>query len=883
MALSPGTRLGPYEILATAGSGGMGEVYRARDTRLDRIVAVKVLPALFSEDPVRRQRFEREARAISTLSHPHICALYDVGREGGIDFLVMEYLEGVTLADRLAKGALPPDQVLRHAIEIAGALDAAHREGVVHRDLKPGNIMLAKSGAKVLDFGLAKLKWTKGTPAAPGLSALPTVEDRPLTAEGTIVGTLQYMAPEQLEGKEADARTDIFALGTIIYEAATGRRPFTGKSQASLIAAILTAEPPSISTLRPMTPPALDRAVTTCLAKNPEERWQSARDLMRELKWISEGGWQAGVSSQASAFVRRRERIIWATFVALAAALGLAVAYFIRPTGRPQTVRFSVSPPANATSLFASVSPDGRRLAFTAVLEDRAQIWIRPLDTLLAESLTGTEGAKIHIWSPDSRFLAFLAEGKLKKIEARGGPPQTLCDVTGSFIEGTWSRDGTILFANKEAPGHEGLYRIPATGGTPSRLTVLDESERELVVAWPHFLPDGQHFVFDGTRSSGERGLYLASLNSGPAHELVPAESRVEYAPPGYLLYVRGATLLAHPFDARKLTLQGDPFPVADRVDYHEGTGLANFSVSETGTLVYGTRATSARLVWKDRDGHVTGEVGATGEYVHWRLSPDQQKVAATLVDPRTGIADLWIIELARNVSSRFTTRPADRGVAVWSPDGSRIIYTATRDAPPSLHQKTLIGSDEEVLLPPGGTLQMPDDWSPDGRFFLYANRDPNTGLDLWVLPLSGERRPAPFLRTAFAEFDATFSPDGRWVAFVSNESGQPEVYVEPFKDRGERRRVSLAGGSEPHWPRKGHELFYLAADNRLMAVPVKLGPRLELGAPQALFVVERAEIWDYDVTSDGRRFLVRASIPGSVSPVTTVVLNWAAELPHSP
>ncbi|MCI0407937.1 MAG: serine/threonine-protein kinase, partial [Acidobacteria bacterium] len=701
-------------------------MYRARDSRLQRTVAIKVLPSHLSDNPDLRQRFEREARVVSSLNHPHICTLYDIGRQNGVDFLVMEYLEGETLADRLAKGPLPMEQVLRTAIEIADALDKAHRQGVVHRDLKPGNVMLTKSGTKLLDFGLAKLKSSGAGQEFPVASALPTAT-RPLTAEGAIPGTLPYMAPEQLEGKEADARTDIFALGQIIYESATGRRAFEANSRAALIAAILTSAPPPIPSLQPTSPPMLERAVSRCLAKDPEGRWQSARDLLLELKWIVEAGTPAEALAPGMARRRGRERLAWlGVVIVLAGALGFTMVYFKRPASQPHASRFSVSLPGNAAIAMMRVSPDGRYLSFSAFSGGQTQLWLRPLNTLTARPLPGTERARYHFWSPDSRFLGFFAEGKLKKIELSGGAPQILCDAPGSgpIQLGTWSRNGTILFNVFEAPGQEGLYRVSAAGGAATRLPILDESGKELMVAWPNFMPDGRHFVFicipaDDLRFE-KAGTCVASLDTGQARKLMDTASAVEYAPPGFLLYSRGGTLLAHPFDSDALRLHGEPVRIAERIEHYWNVGIPTFSVSENGVLaLFHAGGAQSRLVWKDRKGLVLGQVGPQAEYADMRLSPDGRKLAVTIADPQARSTDIWVIELARNVATRFTSEASDAGLALWSPDGSSIVFSLPKSAPPFLHQKPLTGGEQDVLLPSTGTMQWATDWSPDGRFLL--------------------------------------------------------------------------------------------------------------------------------------------------------------------
>ena len=892
MPASSGTRLGPYEILGPLGAGGMGEVYRARDTRLERSVAIKILPPRLSGTPQARQRFEREARAVSSLNHPHICALYDVGSQEGTDFLVMELLEGETLAGRLDRGPLSIEQTLRIASEVAQALESAHRQGVVHRDLKPGNIMLTKAGAKVLDFGLAKLGASTGHPTLSGLSALHTEEPHPLTADGAIVGTLQYMSPEQLEGKEADARSDIFSLGTVIYEAATGRRAFAGGSPASLIAAILSSEPPSMETHQPLSPPALSRAVRRCLAKDPEQRWQSARDLALELAWIAEAGPAAEAHPPAIAGRRTRERLAWAGgLIVLAAALGLTIAYYQKPLNEPRAARFSVALPEGISVNTVRVSPDGRYLSFAAFSGEQTQIWLRPLDALQARPLPGTEGAgPLHFWSPDSRFIGFMAEGKLKKIDVTGGPPQTVTDASGvgPFQAGTWSRNGTILFNVSEAPGRDGLYRVSADGGETTKMTLLDDKNEEMVALWPSFLPDGRHFTFirietseDSPVAAQPGGTWMASLDSSQARKLMDTTSYTEYAPPGYLLYVRDGALLAHPFDAEGGSLRGEPFRIEQGLETFMGIGLPSFSSSGTGLLAYHDEGGSqSRLVWKDRRGSVLAQVGTPAEYGDLRLSPDGQRLAVAMSDPRARTSDLWIVELSRNIFTRFTTDAGEAYDPLWSPDGRRIVFSMPRNNTPSLFEKAVSGGPEEVVLPATGTLHLPTDWSSDGRFILYADRNAVTSWDLWILPLEGERKPVPLLRTRFREIHAVLSADGRWVAFVSDESGRLEVYVQPFQGTRERHRVSTAGGLHPRWRRDGRELFYLSPDKQLMAVPVTLGPSLELGAPRALFSIEASQSADasYDVSADGERFIVSSKLPGTgASP--TIILNWASEL----
>ncbi len=643
MTLGAGTRLGPYEIGAPLGAGGMGEVYRARDTRLEREVAIKVLPAQLSASPEMRQRFEREAKAISQLSHPHICALYDVGSQDGVEYLVMELLDGETLAARLARGPVPSEQLLRWGVEIADALDRAHRQGIVHRDLKPGNVMLTKSGVKLLDFGLARVL----APAAPssGLSVLQTMAGGPsLTSAGTILGTFQYMAPEQLEGRETDGRSDIFALGAVLYEMATGRKAFEGQSQASLIAAILTAEPPSVSAIQPMTPVALDRVVRSCLAKDPEERWQSAHDIASELKWIAQSS-QAGVAVTAPVSRRNRERLAW---IVAAAAVGtaMAMALFWRPGAvRSRPVRLSLASPAKAPFQFfdhAKISPDGRTVAFIAHSGGgKTSIWARPLSSLSATALAGTEGVGDLFWSPGSTSIGFFADGKLKRVEASGGPPQVLADAD-SPIGGSWNRDGIIVFAPRQyAP----LYRVAATGGPIAAVTKL--GPREDTHYWPYFLPDGRHFVFLADASSTpDHSIRIGSLDSTDSVKLLaPAVTNLGFAPPHWLLFVRGGTLVAQHLELKGRKLVGEPIPLGEQIAPMDRNHGFDFSTSATGVLLYRSASPETQLVWFDRSGKRLAAVGEPARYGHFEMSPDERQVAFELrdADLRMEISGSWI------------------------------------------------------------------------------------------------------------------------------------------------------------------------------------------------------------------------------------------------
>jgi eukaryotic-like serine/threonine-protein kinase len=885
MPLGAGVRLGPYEITSPLGAGGMGEVYRARDTRLDRTVAIKVLPAHLAASPERRQRFEREARAISALTHPHICVLHDVGRHDGIDFLVMEYLEGETLADRLKKGALPLEQVLRCGVEIAGALDKAHRHGIVHRDLKPGNVMLTKSGAKLLDFGLAKLRAPE-TSAGSELSALPT-GDKPLTAEGSIVGTFQYMAPEQVEGKEPDARSDIFAFGAMLHEMATGQRAFKGTSQASLIAAILASEPPPISRLQPLTPPALDRVVATCLAKDPDERWQSAHDLLKELTWIRDGG---PTPTAPAARGMKRERIAWTAAVLVAALAGLVVSRWRDATREPPRVIQSALLPPPKTNFARGtffdgppvLSPDGRRIVFVLRSEDgRTRLWVRALEDAAAQPLVGTEGATYPFWSADSRSLGFFADTKLKRTESSGGPPQILCDAPAGR-GGAWNREGVIVFAG---PAGTGLFRVSASGGTPVPATHLDAASHETSHRWPFFLPGGRHFVYTVLRAGGSQpepdGIFLGTLDSNERRQLVAGRSNGAYAPPGYLLFVREGTLLAQPFDATRGEITGDAVPVADPVQTFPPVAIAAFSVSETGLLAYqpGTAGEASQAVWINRAGRQSETGMAAGPIGSLRLSHDGRRVAFQVED-RQGRGDIWIHDLARRVSSRFTFDPANDFDPVWSPDDTRIVFSSNRTGGGDLYQKATSGGGAEELLFASDYRKSATDWSHDGRIVLFSEFGATTRQDIWSLSLP-DRKAQVVLQTEFFETASVFSPDGRWIAYSSDESGRQEVYVRPFPDPGAKSRISRDGGTFARWRGDGKEIFFSTGDGKIMAVDGKTGVAFEAGDPKPLFTtrLRRSLAREYEVTPDGQRFLVTVAPSDEIAAPITLVQNWSAAL----
>ena len=899
MPLTSGTRLGPYEVISPAGAGGMGEVYRARDTRLERTVAIKILPEHLSCNPEAKQRFDREARAISSLNHPNICTLYDVGHQDGIDYVVMEFLEGETLADRLTKGPLSPEQVLKYGIEICEGLEKAHRGGVTHRDLKPGNVMLTKTGAKLMDFGLAKAASVKPasslTATLSGPSADRPSADQPLTARGMIVGTFQYMSPEQIEGKEADARSDIFALGAVLYEMATGKRAFEGKSTTSVIAAILERNPAPISAVRPMFPRALDNVVRTCLEKDPDDRWQSIRDLRTNLEWIAEGN--GAVALSAAHHSPWRERAAWMLAVALLCAVAIFAVGRYRSPAAGETVHFSVNPPEKAVfsgppnitvpvPQFA-LSPDGRAIVFVAnSTGGDPVIWLRSMDQVTARPLPGTEHAQFPFWSPDSRWLGFFAEGKLKKIPGAGGPVQVLADVADAF-GGSWGAGDNVIFGKLSSS----IFRVSSSGGIVTEVTKMDTIQK--AHRWPQFLPDGRHFLFHVQGGDPERrGIYVGSLEGGTQKFLLRTESSALYAWPGYLLYLEGDTLLGQGFDAVHLELKGEPFTVAEHVGRSTGFNIG-VSASGTGMLAYAAAMLQrGRLTWFDRAGNSLNSVGVEGDYSDFRLSHDGQMLAVSLVDPKVWNPDIWLIDLMRGGPSRFTVGSDLSAAPVWSPDGARIVFRTNRNGQTELYAKSAGGGgNEEVVLTYGtqheAGIDTPNlvcsDWSPDGRYVIASVPQQSTGDDLWLIPMmSGDKKPFKFLGLPADQIHANFSPDGHFVAYTSNESGRYQVYVQTFPLSDRKWQVSTDGGYEPRWRGDGREIYYLSEDRKLMAVSVGAGP--SFAVPKMLFQTRVPEgvtsrRTHYVPSRDGQRFLINTQSNDATPNPITVVLNWQAEL----
>ena len=905
MALTSGTRLGPYEIESPLGAGGMGEVYRARDTRLERTVAIKVLNAQLVASTELRARFEREAKVISQLQHPHICVLHDVGNEGPIDYLVMEFLQGESLAERLRKGPLAPEQILTIAIEIADALEKAHRAGVVHRDLKPGNVMLTKSGAKLLDFGLAKpfgatVASGTGSGASPSVFAAALTQTMPspspatpLSTAGAVIGTVQYMSPEQIQGIEADARSDVFSFGVMLFEMVTGKRSFEGKTQASIVGQILAVDPPSVITLRPQTPPGLDRVIRLCLDKDPDERIQTAHDLKLQLQAIVEAPLtttQAPVVAPA-----RRPWVPWAAAGLLAiAAIAFALAYLQSLRASQVSVHSYILPPENATFLLTGntsgppvLSPDGLRIAFLAKNADGKQmLWIRPLNSAVAQPMSGTEGATYPFWSTDSRYVAFFAGGKLSKVEASGGPPQALCDAS-SGRGGTWNGTNTIVFSPDSTSG---LARVDAAGGTRVALTTPDAKETSH--RWPDFLPDGNHFLYfaHGT-TNPDSGIYLTALDSKERKLLLHNDSNAIYAAPGYLLFVRDNTLMVQRFNLRSLGLEGEAKPLADHVAVNTDIWHSILTVSANGELLYqhGAAGGGSQLVWYDPSGK-QGEpvLPETADYYQPILSPDASKLAFAL--ETNGIGDIWVFDLARHTKTRITFGPQYSAWPLWWPDGKSIVFSygpsGTAD---SLYRQNADGTgNREKLLETPGISESPASVSPDGRYIAYMRRDPksNTGLDIWVLPMfpdkSGDQKPFPVVATNFLDVTPSFSPDGKWLAYANNETGRMEVYIQPFPSGTGRWQVSTAGGVRPNWRKDGKELFFFSIDQQVMAVDVsQKGASLQLGTPHALFKATTVSVANgpYSVSADGKKFVMNTVLPQSITEPLTLITNWPADL----
>jgi Tol biopolymer transport system component len=884
MPLSIGTRLGPYEILGPLGAGGMGEVYRARDTRLDRTVAVKILPSHLSSEPILRQRFDQEAKAISSLNHPHICALYDIGHQDGTDFLVMEYLEGESLAKLLEKGSLAISQILKFGVEIADALDKAHRQGIVHRDLKPGNIMLTKSGAKLLDFGLAKA----AVPLTSGVTMTAAVKHTtPVTQQGMIVGTFQYMAPEQVEGKDVDARSDIFSFGAVLYEMVTGRRAFPGKSQLIAASAILEKDPEPISAIQPMTPPMLERAVKRCLAKEPDDRWQNTRDLLLELKWIAEGGSQVALAPAGAAKGIRagwRGALLWGVASLLLAAItGLAI-WNLKPSPpRPVSRTVITLPPgqrlAGLDQPAVALSPDGSHLAYVARQGATQQLYLRALDSLEAAAIPGTEGAVNPFFSPDGQWLGFFAGQKLKKVSSSGGAPLTLSDVWDP--EGaSWGSQGMIAFAPSTVSA---VQQVTDAGRTPQRLTRPEKGE--VAHRWPEFLPGGKAVLFASGNTSGNwasQKIAVQSLETGERRNLIEQGMCPAYASSGHLVYVQGGNLMAVPFDSQRLTVTGTAVPVVEGV-LQASTGAAQYSISTSGSLVYvsgGLQADQRRLVWVTRNGAEQPLPAPPRRYSYPRLSPDGQRLAVGITEQDSQI---WLYDLSREALTRLTMEGNVNLLAAWTADGKRVSFQSNKEGPLNMFWQRADGGGEPERLRTSEDTNVPMSWSSDGQLLAFGEVNPTTGFDIWVLRMS-DRKAQPFLRTSSNESSPRFSPDGRWLSYASDETGRQEIYVQPYPGPGGKWQISTEGGREAVWNRNGRELFYRIGD-KMMVVDIATQPNFTPGKPRVLFEGQYEPtvftVANYDVSPDGQRFLMlKRSEAGEAAPTQiNVVLNWFEEL----
>jgi serine/threonine protein kinase len=906
-----GQEIGPYRIVAPLGAGGMGEVYLAEDKRLDRKLALKLLPAEFTKDEQRLRRFEQESRAASALNHPNIITIYEIGRVDDLHYIATEFVEGLTLRQQMTQIRMKLQAALDVAIQMAGALTATHEAGLVHRDIKPENVMVRPDGlVKVLDFGLAKLT----EPDASASDAEASMVTRINTKAGVVMGTVNYMSPEQARGLSVDARSDIFSLGVVIYEMIAGHTPFEGATTSDLIVSILEKEPAPLARYTPEAPAELEWIVKKALSKGQEERYQTVKDLLIDLKRLKVdlemqaklerlalASSQDGATGPTSAVPRpqelksvvgfsprvrtSRERL-WmgagvGLFGASALMLILAIGYTEQTLTVPNLVRLTINPPKDMS--FASgpvISPDGRRLVLVASSnsEGRTSLWIRSLDTLAIRPLASTDGASLPFWSPDSRVIGFFADGKLKKVEASGGPVETLCEAPNGR-GGTWSRNGVILFSpDIQVP----LFRVPASGGTAVPVTrlVSDSSHR-----WPHFLPDGRHFLYLDQREQRDRSeIYTASLDSEKATRLLSASSSIVYAPPGYLLYVHDRALVAQRFDAGLLRLAGEPFTIADEVGCFGElgpTGYGAFSVSESGALVYGNvEDPMTQLVWFDRLGKQLEPVAPVGTYFGPALSPDGSRVAVVRADPKTRATDLWLLDLSRTNFSRFTFDSNPNSPPSWSPDGSRIAFLTLRRGRWVPNIKVSSSAEMEQQLPNTEDYRLLGGWSPDGTFLVARDASSETKDALWGVPLN-HRNPFQLLQAPLQEasshshIDAQFSPDGRWLAYVSDESGRAEVYVQGFPPGGGKWQISNGGGDQPRWRRDVKELFYLTENKKLMSVKIKTGAVFEATLPALLF---ETRMLDYDVAADGQKILVN-SVKEAVDSPVTIVLNWTVGL----
>ncbi len=894
MTLASGKQLGPYEILSPIGAGGMGEVYKARDIRLNRWVALKVLPAEVASDPDRLRRFEQEARSASALNHPNILSVYDVGSVNSISYMVTELIEGETLRDLLLGGPLPIKKLLELAGQVAEGLASAHEAGIVHRDLKPANIMVSRDGfAKILDFGLAKVQEAAGGLGS-GADTEASTREASETGPGALVGTVSYMSPEQASGKRVDFRSDQFSFGSILYEMATGKRAFPYENNIDTLSAILHDEPEPV----PKIPPPLRWIIERCLSKAVADRFLSTGDLARDLRSLREhvdevtGERRRGEAAASGRRGRFTRAAALATILVLIGVLAASILQHRSASSSDRLLRVSVlPPPGGALTVNGSapapvaISPDGRRLVFG--VKDTSGVdllWFRSIDTNATEPLAGTEGATYPFWSPDGRFIAFFANGRLKKIPASGGVVQTVCEARDGR-GGSWTAKGTILVA----PDSVGpIYEVSESGGNPKPVTAEGLSRTDFSHRWPGVLPDGSHFLYLARHPGGKStddGIYVGSTRSPERRLLLRDISNAAYSAPGFLLFVREGVLMSVPFDASRLKLTGDAVPLGERISYHAYRWNGAFSVSDNGILAYqGEGIDTARLTWVERAGRQIGTLGTPGDYGGVRLSPDGLRCAVELRDPATGMIDIWVYDLARGVASRLTSGSTSVS-PVWSSDGRRILFSSNRRGHWDLYEKVVTSTSVEEILYETLSDKTPTHWSNDGNSVLFNNA--GTGLmhrwEIWELSVPS-RSAAPYLRSAFDERDGSPSPDGRILAYVSAESGRQEIYVQVFPEGSEKRRVSTAGGRQPSWRRDGSELYYVAPDDKLLVVKVRPGHPFEIEAPEVLcegrFHPSASEIPSYAPSADGQRFLVvtEGSSGGRSSPIS-LVINWPMAL----
>jgi eukaryotic-like serine/threonine-protein kinase len=894
MPLSPGVRLGPYEILDAIGAGGMGEVYRARDSRLGRDVALKVLPEAFGRDAERMTRLEREAKVLASLNHPNIASIYGVEESNGGRALVLELVEGATLTQRIQQDALPLDETLPIAKQIAEGLEYAHERGIIHRDLKPSNLKQTPDGqVKILDFGLAKA--LEGEATELELQNSPTLSAA-ATRAGMLLGTAAYMSPEQARGKRVDRRADIWAFGCVFYEMLSGAPAFGGETTSDILACVIRAEP-DWSSLPGSVPPRIRELLRRCLQKDPRQRLQAMGEARVTIEEVLAGASDLAVfAAPSDGHLKPQERIAWTVataLLAIAAAL-LGIGYFSRAPNPKQAIVSQLAPPKNTgfilTGLSAGppvLSPDGNRLAFTARGADGKQfLWVRSLDETMEEPLPGTEGGTFPFWSPDGRSLAFFASGKLNRIEASGGPSLALCDAV-SGRGGTWGAEGTILFSLLSGP----IFRVPASGGTPQPVTKLPESLGQYSHRWPQLLPDSRHFLFLGQDTSlGESMIYVGSLDGGEPKLLFRNESSAVYAPPGYLLFARQGTLLAQPFDVKRLQLTGDAVPLAahDAVDSTMSRG--NFSVSENGILVYASGSLSqARLLWFDRAGRQLSETGAIDFYGFPRISPDGRRLAISKVSG-TSSSSIWIFELDHGTSSRLTFFSGRNDLPAWSPDGRSIAFTWTQDGKRHIYQKPADGTGTATPLVVGEGGEIFPSWSSDGRYLLFQthSRRGTSPWEIWAQPLFGDHKPFPVVENPqFLQGTPALSSDGKWLAYDSDESGKVEVYVTPFLHGGGKWQVSPNGGNCPRWRADGHELLYMSLDNRLMSAEIsEQASSVVVGKVQPLFQsnpVPAAPECMYDLEPDGKKFVIVTLAREQGAQPLTLAVNWPALLKKHP